>query len=430
MLRRSILALAMTVTAACSGTAPTAPTGPPTSSAGPPTSSAGTPTPGATDTPASPAGYAGESWQATAQSFAGRTGERFTYLCPPDGVNWFIYGTDIYTSDSSVCTAAVHMGLITLASGGVVMIEMRLGQAAYESSSRNDISSQSYGPWEASYVFVGPTGEVLAPATPVVSATPTGALPTGAVPELAQELLSPGVLTICMPFDRVLFAERDSSGEPFGVDVEIGQELALRLQLEPFIQDVAFELLIDELRMGHCDVTIGGQFITAARLELMDMIPYRQGTQHVVVKDGNPHGIDALADLCGLTVAVIQGTVHAEMLHGTGEYEGRGINQSCLSAGSDINVAEYPDEAAAEGALLNGDADAYIGNDFITQERPNEFDLSVPLLPVKNGIAHRLGLAHLDAALRGALRAIITDGTYDAILDRYSVTQVRLTELP
>ena len=61
-----------------------------------------------------------------------------------------VWGTDVYTHDSSVCTAAVHVGRITLASGGTVTIEMRPGQASYLGSTRNGITSNSYGAWGCS----------------------------------------------------------------------------------------------------------------------------------------------------------------------------------------------------------------------------------------------------------------------------------------
>lgn len=415
MLRRSILAVVIGLTAACSGSVPTAP----------PTSSVAAPTVSATDTGPTPARYAGESWQATAQSLAGRIGERFSYLCPPNGVNWFIYGTDVYTSDSSVCTAAVHMGLITLTTGGVATIEMRPGQQSYQSSDRNDIHSAAYGPWGASYVFVGPDGDVLEPGTPGATATPSPTVAATTSPGVGflNELLDPTLLTICTPFNRIRFAERDASGRPFGVDVEIGQDLAARLGLEPFIQEVAFELLIDEIRQGRCDVTIGGQFITDARLALIDMIPYRQGTQHVIVAAGNPLGIETLGDLCGRTVAIVAGTIHVDIL--------ADVSDDCAAAGQPPAQAdEYEAEIEAEDALDSGDADAYMGNDFITVERPEDFELSAALPPLRNGIGHRLGLATLDTALRGALRAMISDGSYDAILEKYDVAQVRLTEMP
>jgi hypothetical protein len=67
-----------------------------------------------------------------------------------------VWGTDTYTDDSSVCTAAVHAGLITLASGGPVTFEMRPGLDSYEASTRNGIASRSWGVWSSSFVFVTP----------------------------------------------------------------------------------------------------------------------------------------------------------------------------------------------------------------------------------------------------------------------------------
>src|SRR6266851_3375642 len=61
-----------------------------------------------------------------------------------------VWGTDVYTDDSSVCTAAVHAGLISLAGGGAVEIEIRSGLPGYLGSSRNGVSSSGYGAWPAS----------------------------------------------------------------------------------------------------------------------------------------------------------------------------------------------------------------------------------------------------------------------------------------
>ena len=94
------------------------------------------------------------TWSTTATAFRGRIGDRINVACPPGGSAGSVWGTDTYTDDSSVCTAAVHAGLITLAAGGTVTIEMRPGESSYESSTRNGISSSSWGTWSSSFVFV------------------------------------------------------------------------------------------------------------------------------------------------------------------------------------------------------------------------------------------------------------------------------------
>ena len=65
------------------------------------------------------------------------------------------WGEDVYTDDSSVCTAAVHAGVITVVEGGTVTIEIRPGVDSYEGTTRNGIMTRSYPAWEGSFVVVG-----------------------------------------------------------------------------------------------------------------------------------------------------------------------------------------------------------------------------------------------------------------------------------
>lgn len=97
----------------------------------------------------------GTGWEATAVAYRGMNGSRYTYSCPAGGVVHAVWGTDLYTDDSSVCTAAVHAGRITIASGGSVTIEIRAAASSYTGSTRNGVTTTSYGPWHGSFVFVG-----------------------------------------------------------------------------------------------------------------------------------------------------------------------------------------------------------------------------------------------------------------------------------
>src|SRR2546423_76291 len=85
----------------------------------------------------------GGGWGTGATDFRGRSGEHFLFTCPAGGTAGSVWGTGIYTDDSSVCTAAVHAGTITFAGGGLVTIEMRDGMAAYQGSTANGVTSQS-----------------------------------------------------------------------------------------------------------------------------------------------------------------------------------------------------------------------------------------------------------------------------------------------
>ena len=95
-----------------------------------------------------------EEWSAHPMDRRGANGQMFSYHCSPNGTPGTIWGSDIYSDDSPVCTAAVHAGLITLAEGGTVTIQIRPGRASYEATLRNGIESQPWEVWEGSYVFV------------------------------------------------------------------------------------------------------------------------------------------------------------------------------------------------------------------------------------------------------------------------------------
>lgn len=88
------------------------------------------------------------------QGRRGANGQRFSYSCPGGGTASSVWGTDIYTDDSSICTAAVHAGLINFQSGGTVTIEIRAGQQSYPASARYGVTSREYAAWPGSFVFV------------------------------------------------------------------------------------------------------------------------------------------------------------------------------------------------------------------------------------------------------------------------------------
>lgn len=110
------------------------------------------------------------TWSTGTGKWKGQWGRRETLLCPPGGRLEPVWGTDAYTDDSSVCSAAVHVGLITPATGGPVTIEVRPDHSPYHGSTRNGSTSRTWTePWPASFTFVW--GTALAAPAPAIQAT-------------------------------------------------------------------------------------------------------------------------------------------------------------------------------------------------------------------------------------------------------------------
>ncbi|XP_069625236.1 vitrin [Ranitomeya imitator] len=69
-----------------------------------------------------------------------------------------VYGTDIYASFSSICTAAIHSGVIDN-SGGKILVRKVAGQSGYKGSFSNGIRSLSLPRWKESFVVAEGKGK-------------------------------------------------------------------------------------------------------------------------------------------------------------------------------------------------------------------------------------------------------------------------------
>jgi hypothetical protein len=78
-----------------------------------------------------------------------------TCRCPDagDGVVW---GSGPYTSDSNVCRAARHAGVIG-ARGGLVQLTPAPGQDSYAGSTRNGVTSSNWASYGSSFRVSAPT---------------------------------------------------------------------------------------------------------------------------------------------------------------------------------------------------------------------------------------------------------------------------------
>lgn len=67
------------------------------------------------------------------------------------GTNDGVWGTDVYSDDSSIGAAAVHAGILKVGEKGVVKVTLLGAKDSFQGSSRNGITSESFGPWPGSF---------------------------------------------------------------------------------------------------------------------------------------------------------------------------------------------------------------------------------------------------------------------------------------
>jgi len=98
-------------------------------------------------------------WQTTAEAWKGKTGTIIALSLPPKGTPEPVFGSGSYSWDSSIGSAAVHMGLITYAEGGEVVIQILEGPEY----TKSNVYQDSYEGWNTIFVFLDPKGHVIQP---------------------------------------------------------------------------------------------------------------------------------------------------------------------------------------------------------------------------------------------------------------------------
>ena len=62
-----------------------------------------------------------------------------------------LWGTDTYTTDSTLASAAVHAGVLKPGEKGVVKVTIMPGEPSYQGATRNGVSSSPWGAWKCSF---------------------------------------------------------------------------------------------------------------------------------------------------------------------------------------------------------------------------------------------------------------------------------------
>jgi hypothetical protein len=86
----------------------------------------------------------------TLSNFRGQQGKAF-YFEVTGGNGGSVWGTDIYTDDSTLATAAVHAGVLQVGQKAVIKVTVLPGEMNYLGTMRNGITTANWGAWQGSY---------------------------------------------------------------------------------------------------------------------------------------------------------------------------------------------------------------------------------------------------------------------------------------
>jgi polar amino acid transport system substrate-binding protein len=266
--------------------------------------------------------------------------------------------------------------------------------------------------------------------------TTTGTVGTPVATIPAASLAQANHLLICTDFPYPPQEFFDANGDPQGLDVEIGNEIAARLGLKVQYVNSVFDTIIAAVTSGKCDIILSAQNITTDRSKQISQIPYFEAGQSMVVAKGNPSNINTTMDLCGKSAAAESGTTEADYLAGTGDYVGKGLTQACTAAGkAAINVVVTQKDTDALQQLQSAKVAVYFADSpvaaYYTVQHPDQFQVVGQVLePIAEGVGVPCGasdctsapLSPVGAAVKAALDSMKADGTYLKILTKYNLT--------
>lgn len=272
-------------------------------------------------------------------------------------------------------------------------------------------------------------------AAPTVAATPVATIPDA-------NLVQKGHLLMCsdVPYPPQEFF--DENGDPDGLDVEIGEEIANRLGLKFQVVNSVFDSIIAAVTSGKCDFIISAMNITPDRQKQVSMIPYFKAGQSFVSLAGNPNNISTEMDLCGQSVAVESGTTEASYLNGTDDYAGKGLTQKCTAAGKQaptVVITQKDSDALQQlqsGKVVAYDTDSPVAGYYVTQH-PDQFAVVGQVIdPIAEGIAVPCGaadctsadLSPVGQAVQTAFNSMVTDGTYAKILAKWNLSNGAISQ--
>ncbi|GAA2863557.1 ABC transporter substrate-binding protein [Actinoplanes cyaneus] len=219
----------------------------------------------------------------------------------------------------------------------------------------------------------------------------------------------------------VLIAGTDPTFEPMtfkrdgtytGLDVQLVEAIATKLQLRVQWQTVSFGDLLDQVQQHRISLSVSSMFDRAERQKKADFVDYlNAGTSIVVAKGAGDIG--GMPGLCGRRVAVQPDTVYVDMV--------------AAQAAKCTKKLRTVQTAAPSAAVAAKTADAAL-NDFpiaaLDVQRNTGLELSGPQI---EAIPYGIGVAKdqpaLTTAIQTALYSLVDDGTYDALLTTWKVTE-------
>ncbi|KMO15266.1 ABC transporter substrate-binding protein [Methylobacterium indicum] len=210
-----------------------------------------------------------------------------------------------------------------------------------------------------------------------------------------------------------------ATGQLTGFDVDLGDALAKKLGVTFAWQETSFDQMMPALSTGRVDVILSGMTDLATRHETATFVDYLRSGPQFFVRKAREGEFKDMASLCGKKAGASRRTSFPREIAAWSE-------QNCKD--NPVVFVGTEGSADARTQLKQGRIDAAVqGNEtlpYVMGLEPNTYmALGAPIALQYTGIAVPVKEAGLQQALAGALNALIADGTYKALLEKWKLTE-------
>ncbi len=203
-----------------------------------------------------------------------------------------------------------------------------------------------------------------------------------------------------------------------GFDVDLFTLVAQKLGLDAQFETAPFDSIIAGVGSGRYEVGVSSFTINPERLQQATMVSYFNAGTQWATRAGNPDGVDP-ENACGLSIAVQRGTVQVDDITAR--------SQACETAGQEpITIDQYEAQSDATAAVVSGRDAAVLADSPVMAYAVAQTNGQLELLgdiydSAPYGYVIPQDQADFAQAVRDAVQALIDDGTYTQVLERWGV---------
>ncbi|MEH1013223.1 ABC transporter substrate-binding protein [Micromonospora sp. CPCC 206060] len=262
-------------------------------------------------------------------------------------------------------------------------------------------------------------GEKESTEQPGAGPSATGAADAALAAKVPDAIKADGVIKVGTDSTYAPAEFLDADGKTVvGFDIDLFNAVAAKLGLKAEFESAPFDAILPGVDSGKYEVGVSSFTINEERKKSVNMVSYFSAGTQWATKSGNPNKVSP-DDACGKKIAVQTGTVQFDDITAR--------SKKCTDAGKPaITIDQYQAQSDATAAVVSGKNDAMLADSPVGAYAVKQTNGQLELLgdiyeSAPYGYVVKKDQTAFAEAVREAVQAVITDGSYKAALSKWGV---------